>query len=298
MTIISLPCKPSVIRSKSAKPVPSPFKRALAAEKIFNRPDGLVDQFLGGHDAALRARFADAQNVALHLVQQRVHLALVIINPPDDFRAGLDHFPQQEFFPDDVEVIGQVRRARHRVLQLRQIGDAADLLQQLLVLEPLLQRDDVNRLARVDTSPPASRKWSDAAGRKTLPCRRLEFLDALAHALVRRKQHAAQHALLGFRGMRRQPVHVRAALRAAFCAPRLFQIRRGAGGVGNGINHAKRRPLIGSSDKPEFQTSVPNLFTKLFPGKIDSLLVVIRIPTRCKHETQTIVARHFPDGLH
>ena len=39
-------------------------QRSLAAEKIFNRPDGLVDQILGRQHAALHARFAEIRNTS------------------------------------------------------------------------------------------------------------------------------------------------------------------------------------------------------------------------------------------
>ena len=56
-------------------------------------------------DVVLDPGFADPQDVPLHLVQQRVHLALVIVDPRHHLRAGLDHFAQQEFLPHDIQVI-------------------------------------------------------------------------------------------------------------------------------------------------------------------------------------------------
>ena len=88
-------------------PWPGRSASPLRLKKFSIVPMALLTSSLVVSTLALHARFVDAQNVALHLVQQRVHLALVIINPPDDVRAGLDHFPQQEFFADDVEVIAK-----------------------------------------------------------------------------------------------------------------------------------------------------------------------------------------------
>ncbi len=240
MTIISWPCNPSVIRSRSGKPVPRPFNVPCAAEIIFDRENRLADQFLDRGRAALRARLVDAQNFLLHLVQQRLHVAFVIINAPDDVRAGGDHPPQQKFFLHDFEVVAQVRRARHRILKLRQIRDAADLFEHLLVLEPLLERDDINRLARVIHRRQRLVNCLVPQIVKNLLTVVLEFFDALAHALVRRKQHATEHALLALRRMWRQPVQFeRVGWRNIFTPPRLLQIGGGTGDVGNGINHGR-----------------------------------------------------------
>ena len=54
---------------------------------------------------------------------------------------------------------------------------------------------------------------------------RLELLDALAHAIVGRKQDAPEHALLGLDGMRRQAVDLRRGLgKAGLAAAGLLQI--------------------------------------------------------------------------
>ena len=50
---------------------------------------------------ALHARLADAQDVALNLVEQPVDLPLELIDPADHPRAGLDHLPQQMLVLDD-----------------------------------------------------------------------------------------------------------------------------------------------------------------------------------------------------
>ncbi len=109
-----------------------------------------VDQFLDRGGLALHPRFADAQDVALHLIHQRIHFAFVIIDPADHLGAGLDHPPQQVFLLHDVQVVAQVGRGWHRVRQAGKVGNAADCFEQLLVLEPLLQRDDVNGLPAVE----------------------------------------------------------------------------------------------------------------------------------------------------
>ena len=78
--------------------------------------------------------------------------------------------------------------------------------EQLLVLEPLLQRDDVDGLALVVHLHQRAENRLVAQVVKDLGAV-LEFLDALAHAFVGREQDAAQHALLGLGRMRRQAIH-------------------------------------------------------------------------------------------
>ncbi len=87
------------------------------------------DQLFDRVGVDLDARFADTQNVALHLVHQGIHFALVLIYSPHDVRTYLDHAPQQELLLHDVEVITEVRSRGHCVRQSRQIRKPADLLQ-------------------------------------------------------------------------------------------------------------------------------------------------------------------------
>ena len=237
-------------------------QHALTVVEILDRGDGILDQVFDGLRLALHARFADLQNVALDFVHQHVHLALELVHAPNDVGAGVDHFPQEKLFLNDVQVVAQVRRARHRIRQRCEIRDAADLFEQLLVLEPLLDGDDVNRLARVvhlgqrgeDSLVPQVVKHF-AVG--------LEFFDAHAHAFVGREQHAAEDALLGRRRMRRQAVHGGTRLRARrFLAAGLFQIGATGAFAGNGINHADTTQEKDGRLKCELFFSADRMFTK------------------------------------
>jgi hypothetical protein len=130
----------------------------------------------------------------------------VLINPPDDVGARRDHFPQDVFLFDDVDVERKVCRARHCVRKRGEVSNAANILKLMLILQPLLNGDNINRLLAIvhlreqfkDDLVPQIVEDGGAS---------LELLDAIPHALVRRKKDAAQHALLRLRRMRRQPVH-------------------------------------------------------------------------------------------
>ena len=118
---------------------------------IFDGVDGLLDQVLDGACVCAPHRdLADAQDVPLRL-RPAAH-------PPrpswsytraDDVGAGVDHFPEQVFLLHDLEIVAQVGRGGHRVRQGCEVGDAADLFEQLAVLEALLEGDEVYGLAAV-----------------------------------------------------------------------------------------------------------------------------------------------------
>ena len=69
-------------------------------------------------------------------------------------------------------------------------------------------------------------------------CAGFELLDALAHAVIWREQHAAEHALLCFRRMRWQPID--SGVSGSELSPaRPLQIGRTAGAFCNGIDHGE-----------------------------------------------------------
>ena len=110
----------------------------------------------------------------------------MLVNASDDARAGLDHSSQQMFFPDDVRVVRQVGRRRHGVLQRREVRESTDALQLVPVLEPLLDRHQINRLFVIVHLHEQVVDVPVAQIVKHFRTR-LEFLDANAHALVGRQ---------------------------------------------------------------------------------------------------------------
>ena len=141
------------------------------------------------------------------------------------------------FFPDDVDVVGEVRRRRHGIRQRRQISQPADGFELIVVLEPLLDREQIDRFLVVVharqqlVNVPVSQIVKHFRAR-------LEFLDADAHALVGRQQDTTEHALLGFDRMGRQAVHRGRVGVRRFLPARFFQIRRQSAGYSfNGIHH-------------------------------------------------------------
>ena len=165
-----------------------------------------------------------------------------------------------------------------------EIRDAADLFEQLLVLEPLLQRDDVNRLARVvhlrqrfvNRLMPQVVKFLAAL---------LEFLDALAQAFVGRKQHATQHALLRLRRMRRQP-----PLRY-WPVGTDFVITNGAEFFNRPLYCLNSAFRVDGGDKPEFSLYLP--------GRGGNLRFGIKTSAGVKwlNDAQQIVARYRPGSM-
>ena len=157
----------------------------------------------------------------------------MFVNPPHHARAGLNEPSQQMLLPQDIGVISQVGCRRHGVRQRRQIGEPADGFELISVLEPLLDREQVNRLLVVVHLDQQLVQVPVAQIVKHLRTG-LEFLDAD----VGGQQYAPEHALLGLDRMRRQAVHREGAGFRRSLPARLFQIRRRAAGIRfDGINH-------------------------------------------------------------
>ena len=144
---------------------------------------GLLDQVFDRVGVGLHARFADVQDVALDLVHQRIDLALVIIDAADHLGADADHLPQQIFLLHDVEVIAEVGGGGDGVRERREVGNAADLFEELLILEPLLEGDHVNGFAFViHLRQGGEDRLMAQVVEDFRPA--FEFLDAFPHALV------------------------------------------------------------------------------------------------------------------
>ena len=71
----------------------------------------------------------------------------MVVEAADDFGAGPDHFSQEIFFLHDFEIIGKVRRRWDHIGERGEVAEAACLVEELLGLEPLLERDHVDGLA-------------------------------------------------------------------------------------------------------------------------------------------------------
>ena len=256
----------------------------LVGVVLFKAVDGLMNHVLDEHGLRLHALFAQAKNVRLHFIHERVHFALVLIHARHHVGAGGDHFPQNVFLADDVDVEREVRRARHHVRQRGEVGDAADGFELLLVLQPLLHGDDVNGLLAVIH---LEEQLVDGAVAQVVKHVRplLELLDALAQTLVRHEKHAAQHALLGFGGMRRQPVNGRDGTRLVgiFLATAFAQICRGSAGLWvYGIKHAGKKGESRPGFKGFLSADVHRLLAE--PGNArlqDGCLLKLFLTSRC-----------------
>ena len=248
------------------KPGRDAGQHPLPLMELLDRVDCPIDQVLDRPGARFDPFLADAQDIPLHFVKQGIYLALMLVDLPHHAGAGLNHAPQEMLLPHDVHVICQVRRRRHRVRQRRQVGQPAHRFELIAVLEPLLDREQINRFLvvvhfdqQLVNVPMAKIVIHLRTG--------LESLDAKAHAFVGRQQHATEHALLGFDRMRRQPVHPGRARGRLLLPACLLQIRRRAAGfVFNGINHGrKQRGFSASRQRRHTDTHQP---------RIDSLFTV------------------------
>ena len=197
--------------------------------KILDGGDGAVNKLLDRIGARFNARLADMEDVAFHFIEQGIHFALVLIHSPDHFDAGLNHLPQNVFLADDAHVIIQIGRRGHRIRQRRDIGQAAHRLQLLAIFEPLLESGGVDAFLAIIHLHHHFIDGAVAQIVKNLRCR-FQFGNALAQALIRREQGAAEHTLLGLHRMRRQPIHFeRIGQRLRFAAG-FFQIHRSDAG--------------------------------------------------------------------
>ena len=74
-------------------------QHALVGVIFLDFGDGVVDQFLDRRAGAGDPLLADAQNVALHFVQQRIHLPFVIENAARQCRCRFGSFCAADIFP-------------------------------------------------------------------------------------------------------------------------------------------------------------------------------------------------------
>jgi len=99
----------------------------------------------------------------------------------------------------------------------------------------LLKRDDVDRFALViHRSERAENRLVPQIVKGFLGA--FQLLDTFSHAIVWRQQNAPEDSLLGFRRMRRQPVHL-PKVSGAFDPAGSFQIRGSANILCDGVDH-------------------------------------------------------------
>ena len=117
----------------------------LVIEVVFNRFDRQLDVILDGWVIGDAVLGLDIQHRLLHLANQTLHLARLLVRIGDRLGAGVNHLPQEPPIPDDFKVILEVRGRRHPVLQLGQIGHAPDVFQFPVATQLVRQRQQVDR---------------------------------------------------------------------------------------------------------------------------------------------------------
>jgi len=146
--------------------------------------------------------FRNFEDGVLRLVEDVVDIHARVVALVEDLRRRADQPPQDALFLDDLDVIGNVGRRRDIVHQRREVGRSPDLIDPLLVLEDVAERNQVARFAafgKVDD------RLEDLPVRVAVKVGRGERLQ---HRVQRRvvQQDAPQDRLLGFQVLGRQLV--------------------------------------------------------------------------------------------
>ena len=110
---------------------------------VFQRGEDLVAH-VGG--ALAEARLADGENLALHVVEQLRHIALLLVTAGGRRRAGRDHAAQEGFLEDDVEVVRGVGRGGHVTEQIGHRTRTTDRIEQVQVAQAVGQGYDIDLL--------------------------------------------------------------------------------------------------------------------------------------------------------
>ena len=187
------------------KPRGQPSEPPGPLVELLDHVDGPAHQVLHRLDGGRFAILADAEDVAFNFVEQGVNLTLMFVDPSYDRGAGREHPAEDQFFADDLKVVGQVGRTGHGILKTAEVGESTDGFELVGILQLLLDRDEVDGMLvvihvgqrLVDQLMPLV-----VEGFRT----RLECLDTRPHCFVGGKQDAAKDSLFAFRGMRGQAI--------------------------------------------------------------------------------------------
>ena len=177
---------------------------AIRVER-FDRLDRFHDLLAHGGHLAFESIFADREDFLLHFVEQIVHLVLFFEGATHALRAGGDDLAQDEFVPDDLEVVGHVRGRRHEGEEIRDRRRAADRVERIPIAQDLRERDQVDALARV---PEFHQRGIDDLVRRDVEILLVNFLHALRDDIARRDEHGTEHALLRLDAMRQRPPNI------------------------------------------------------------------------------------------
>ena len=149
--------------------------------------------------------FADRKNLLLYFIEQIVHFILLFERTAHAFSAGGDDLAQNVFVANDLEVVADIRRSRHKREKTRDERSAADGFEQVPVAENLREGDQVDALTGIPEF--------DQHVVNRLVCRDVEifsvnFLDAFRDDFTRRNEHRAENTLLGLYAVRQRSVNI------------------------------------------------------------------------------------------
>ena len=187
------------------KPRGQPSEPSGPLVELLDHVDGPAHQILHRLDGGRFAIFADAEDVAFNFVEQGVDLTLMFVDPSYDRGAGREHPAEDQFFADDLEVVGQVGRAGYGILKTAEVGESTDGFELVGILQLLLDRDEVDGiLAVIHFGQRLIDQLMPLVIEGFRTC--LECLDTRAHGFVGGKQDAAKNSLFAFRGVRGQAI--------------------------------------------------------------------------------------------
>ena len=157
-----------------------------------------VEKRLQRGEAADDAPLADAEQLLLRAVDGLADVRRIVVADAGDLARGADQVPQHGLALDDVAVVDGVDRGGRLVDEAGQVRRATDLLQRVVALQRLRDRDDVHRLAALIQLEDG---LVDAAVRLAVEVLRAEEVRDLDHR-VAVDQQGADNRLLCLDGLR------------------------------------------------------------------------------------------------
>ena len=113
--------------------------------KQFDRVERGVHMVLDLGEVAADAVLGHGEDLLLHIVDECLHVPLLLVTPGRRRGADGDHAAEEMLLPDDVDVVVGVGRRREEGLEIDQDRGAADLIELVPVGEGLGDRDQVDR---------------------------------------------------------------------------------------------------------------------------------------------------------
>ncbi len=145
-------------------------------------------------------RLRDLEDALLGFVEDFLDGALArLVRVADDAGGRIDQTAQQRALTHDARVVLDVGRGGHDIEQLADVGHAAHAVELIGFRELLDERDRVDHLAALEEAGHAA---EDAAVRLAVEHGVVDDFHGLGHGIAI-DQHAAEHADLGFRRVRR-----------------------------------------------------------------------------------------------